>query len=131
MVPHNAAWVIYFPFELEEDDYDLSYELFQEMVSELRDSISDMFPSFAFADSWIGREEHAILENGLGQIVLCEYMGLCSLSFVPTGEREGLSLKFAEQIKPKIEKQYARLRFVARFSNGEAMYEHIRQEATA
>ena len=89
MTAIDAIHVVYFPItigsgcdEIDQDDSDFGYWEWDEFIDDLQEMITVAYPSFLRCDRWDGREEHRILENDLARIVVCEYMGLVSVSLV-------------------------------------------------
>lgn len=53
---------------------------FGEFIAELQDVLQSKFPSLLPANQWRNKEEHTILANDLCEVVVCEYMGMVSVS---------------------------------------------------
>lgn len=107
-----------------EDKCQYAWDIFQEDIIE---QLRGMFPSLQepTENKWYDREGLTILENNLVQIVISEYCGLVSLSFVPycEEEQEGLANHWISSIWEKVCKHIGNLRHVGTFSNGEAIFE--------
>jgi len=90
------------------------------------ESSKSQWPSFYDVDKWLGRENHAILENRYAQIGMSEYCGLVSVWLVPldVDDREvGLRDQWIASIRPRFEKFFSELVKVGTFSNGESVYQ--------
>lgn len=112
------------------DDWDYYCEDFQrEMIR--------AFPSLSECDEWVGREDHALLENDYCRIGVSEYCGLVSMWVQPKdphySENESWDARrdhWIAQIGPKFHKVAGTcfgtaLRKLGSFSNGEGVYERI------
>ena len=116
-----VAYAAHDPSRFEEDDFDF-------VIEDLQNYASTLWPSLSPCDEWLGREDHAILENDHCFIGLSEYCGLISYWLIPKDEewgRNGIAAHWCEQIKAKFLKTFGTLRKVATFSNGEAVFERI------
>jgi len=114
---NNSVWVFYSHVDFEErwewDDY----------VDDLKESIMSRYPSMDPCDKWLGREDHAILENAHAYIGLSEYCGLVSIWCAPKGN-SGLHQHWAESIGSGVMRLIDnRLVKVGVFSNGEAIFQ--------
>lgn len=85
----------------------------------------DLWPSFVGCNKWLGREDHAILENGLGYIGVSCYGSLVSIWFAPKDEYPDLSEHFAKQIEPKFQTSFGTIKRLGTMSNGEGVYERV------
>lgn len=119
--------------EPDQDDWDW-------FVEDLQESVCSLWPSFTKCDEWVGREDHAVMENGLGYIGISEYCGLASIWFAPkpnsyeysdTHNREDLARGFAARIGKKFHASFGTLELMGRFSNGEAIYRGKEEKAAA
>lgn len=107
---------------------------FDLFLEDVRERACDLWPSFCPCDTWLGREDHAIAENGLGYIGVSEYCGVASIWFAPkpndwnyseTRNREALATGFAKRIAPTFYATFGTLRRIGVVSNGEAIYERV------
>lgn len=89
------------------------------------DAAKKAWPSFTECSKWLGREDHAILENSLGYIGLSCYASLVSVWFAPKDEYADLAARFANQISPKFQRLFGTLHKVGAMSNGEGVYEQV------
>ena len=121
---NNSVAVAY--QHIEADEFDAQDE-FDCMVEYITDTAKTLWPSFDKADKWLGREDHAILENRHAYIGISEYCGLVSVWLVPKDENN-LSNNFCEQIKEKFLKNFGTLRRVGTFSNGESVFESLQSK---
>lgn len=136
-VARDALLVTYTQWYDPSEEYIADYWDF--FVEDLQGAVCSLWPSFETCDEWIGREDHAIAENGLGYIGVSEYCGLCSIWFAPkhndynysdTHNREDLAKGFATRIGKKFQASFGTLELLGRFSNGEAIFQ-LKQEAQA
>lgn len=97
-------------------------------VDYLKDASIEAFPSLSVCDKWLGREDHAILENQLVYVGLSEYCGVVSVWVVPKeDEHYAFGVAFANKIEAKLKQIVqdafgVRLNKVGHFSNGEAVF---------
>ena len=114
----------------DEDNYDefLTQLAWDDAIYNLKYEAKEAFPSLEECDEWLGREDHAILENKLVYVGLSEYMNIISVWIVPKdNEYYSLAVYSANQMKEKLEEIVERafglrLNQVGRFSNGEAVF---------
>lgn len=105
-------------------------DAWDDFVVNLRATFKRAFPSMADCDEWLGREDHALLENRHAYIGVSEYCGLVSVWCKAKESRYGdhlpLAHAWAASIKAKAERTLDgfadRLCKVATFSNGESIY---------
>lgn len=115
---------------------DPQYE-FECLVDDVRQCLAEAFPSLQHCDTWLDREDHALLENRYCHIGLSEYCSVVSLWITPKdgdwrdgdgwaamrdnwlGQVDTKFRKVANSILPG-----AMLK-VATFSNGEAVYHRL------
>lgn len=110
-----------------------------DFIWDLRHQAKAQWPSLEDCSQWLGREDHAILENALCYIGLSEYCGLACLWIVPKeihnqyGDNIGdaLSVAWCERIAPKFHSMFGQLRRIGGFSNGTSIYERVNVEAAA
>lgn len=112
--------------EVNYDDYDSwsaedSWEMFVEGI--VYDAINK-WSSFSPTDEWVGREDHAILENTYAYIGVSEYCGLAAVWLLPK-EDNPLAENWCEQISKNFEKMFGEYRKIGSMSNGEGVYEKI------
>jgi len=112
-----------------EDEFEWEY-----FVDDLKEMAVNAFPSLTECDEWLGREDHAILENNFAYFGLSEYCGLVSVWFVlkdfdtyyeDEQRLENLSENWLSTIEDKFRSLFGELRKVAVFSNGETLYERV------
>lgn len=117
----------------DEGNYDefSSQFAFDSALEYLVDSSLEAFPSLEKCDKWLGREDHALLENKLVYVGLSEYCGLISVWVVPKDdEYYAFGVAFANKIKSKLNQVVenafgVRLNKVGQFSNGEAVFNQV------
>jgi len=115
--PSEASDVAYATFE--GDEYD-----FRDAVSEMQAAARRRYPSLSKCDRWIGRENHAVLENRYCTITVSEYCGLVAVAIVP-GSGYSLSDSWCSKVnlEPLVEYFGQALRLKGVFSNGEAIFQ--------
>lgn len=115
------------------------YDEFQWWLEDISEYAKTLWPSFADADKWLSREDHAILENGLCYLGVSEYCGLASIWLVAKEySNDGyssfdvniqpLAENFIRRIAPRFHVAFGQFRKIGTFSNGEAIYENIRKD---
>jgi hypothetical protein len=129
-IPSGAQEVAY--QDVSEHDWDT----FGEFLGNIQDYARELWPSFQPCDTWLGREDHAILENSLCYLGVSEYGGLASIWLVPKDYSSSwlssrdtciypLALNWIARIAPKFHEAFGQYRRIATFSNGESVYERI------
>jgi len=140
-VPSNTIWAFYladptegaFDEETGEYDYVLEDMYWNDFVDELRIAMKSLFPSLDTADEWVGREDRAILENGLVRIGISKYGSIVSFWCIPReDQQEPLAERWGQSIQDKVlealhdmfgnEVYYKH----GTFSNGEGVYGRYR-----
>jgi hypothetical protein len=89
--------------------------------------LQDLFPSVTETDRWLGREDHAVAENGLAYFGASEYCGILALWVVPKDDDYqdigGLANHWIDKAWPRVEERYPhRLYRLGTMSNGESVY---------
>ncbi len=107
----------------DQDDWDI-------VTEDLTEYAPTLWPSLQKCDHWLGREDHALLENDHAFVGVSEYCGLAAFWIVPkcddwTGEPSGLAAHWCDQISDKFRETFGTLRKIATASNGEAFFERI------
>lgn len=129
--PRDAVYVSYASLdgECEHGDWDWHKEDFQREMKRA-------FPSLDDCDSWIGREDHALLENRFAYFGVSEYCGLVAMWVAEKGcsdydsDTTGLRDRWLSQVQQKFRK-VAQTCFgqalvkQGTFSNGEAFFQPI------
>ena len=112
-----------------DEDSQWEWDMFQEDVIQ---QLQSAFPSLDEADSWIGREDHVVLENGHCQVTISEYCGLVAIALVPIEAEyaseagyDNLHSHWCGQISDKFTELLSELNKIGTFSNGEAVFERI------
>ncbi len=146
--PHNASVVAYRHLEpqpvedidedgnetmREPDETDFQWE-FDSLVEDLQEYAPTLWPSLRKCDTWLDREDHALLENDLCYMGISEYCGLVATWIVPKSEHrsgysdehvDNLCAHWISQIEPKFTKTFGALRKLGTMSNGEAAFQCI------
>lgn len=127
--PHNATAVAYLNFEPEYPD-DCQHD-WDDLVEWIKDTAADRWPSLEDCDQWIGREDHAILENGHAYIGVSEYCGLVAVWLVPkedngySHDHSALADRWCSQIASRFRELFGTLRSIGTASNGEQFFERV------
>lgn len=100
---------------------------FESVVEDIQEYAPTLWPSFEKVDKWVGREDHALLENQHAYIGISEYCGLIAIWLLPKDDNDHpqLAQNFVNQIAGKFQKTFGELRKLGSFSNGEGVYERI------
>ena len=105
---------------------------FDSMLEDLQEYAPTLWPSLRKCDEWIGREDHAILENDLCYMGVSEYCGLVATWIVPKNEHrsgysdehvDNLCDQWISQIEPKFLEHFSQLNKVGTMSNGVSIYQ--------
>lgn len=112
---------------------------FDDMLEDLIETCKSEWPSLSEDEKWIGREDHAVLSNGLVRVGISEYCGLLSYWVVARDdvtdqygyERDmtPLAARWASQIEAKFVQYFGNLRKMGNMSNGEGVYQRIDRAA--
>lgn len=112
----------------EPDEFDWDY-----FTEDLTEYAPTLWPSLTACDTWLGRENHALLENSHCYMGISEYCGLASLWIVPKenewGEVSALAANWCAQIEDKFVQTFGELSKVGAMSNGEGVYRRITKDA--
>ncbi len=143
--PHNASAVAYQTIEVRDEDdklvempdeHDLQWA-FESLVEDLQEYAPTLWPSLRKCDEWLGREDHALLENDLAYMGISEYCGLVAVWIVPRTDRYGyestanLCEAWCAQIEAKFLKTFGTLRKLGTMSNGESVFKRVEKEGVA
>lgn len=130
--PRDCTAVCYQNATHIEDSFD-----WDEFVLSIKEKAQTLFPSMSECDTWLDREDHAILENNLAYIGISEYCGLVAIwlksktddyedsHYAEDIRLASLSASWCNRIVPTFESAFSEYKCVGRFSNGEAVYEKI------
>ena len=109
-------------------DYQCVLDYYQERVTEL-------WPSFEPADSWVGDELHVIAENAHSIVAVSEYCGLISINlgakydrqayFADDSELGGLGEHWRKQIADKFLSTFGEYAKLGTMSNGEGVFQKV------
>jgi len=106
----------------------LAQQEFEDFLFEYSEHARRLWPSLVECDTFISREDRAVLENNLVYVGLSEYCGLLSLWVVPKyecgGEPETTALadRWISQIENKFLREFGELIKLGTMSNGEAVF---------
>lgn len=100
----------------------------------LQERCQEAWKSLDTADEWLGREDHAVLENQHCYIGVSEYCRLAAVWLKPKEdndypEHDSLHAHWCNQISKRFEKMFGEYRLIGRASNGEAFFEKIEEAA--
>lgn len=116
--------------EVMREPTDLDY-----MVEDLQEYAPTLWSSLRKCDTWIGREDHALLENDLCYMGISEYCGLVAIWVKSKADdlegswsadearKAALARHWVSQIEDKFRQTWGDLRKIGTFSNGEAIHE--------
>ena len=126
--PHNAVAVTYRELDTDESvDEFIAQENWDDLVDWIRETAQKQWSSFSLCDTWLDKEDHAILENGHAYLGVSEYVGIVSVWLVPKDDRYGnyqpLAHCWCEQIADKFKKTFGTFNRIGTFDNGESVYE--------
>jgi hypothetical protein len=135
-IPCNATEIAY------QDVSEHDRETFQWFLDDIRDHARSLWPSLRDCDTWLGREDHAILENDLCYLGVSEYLGLASVWLVPKDYPDSgyvgghayiypLAVNWISRIAPTFHRAFGQYRRIGTFSNGESVYERIEWQSPA
>jgi hypothetical protein len=126
-IPRGAAITTFVYIEQDEYDGEWVWDDFVECVREL---LTAAFHTLEPCDRWTDREAHAIMTNGHADVVVCEYMGIVSVSLVPHDDNDHpeLSAAWCDRVRRSFDKVLHAafkdnvLRPMSTFSTGETFY---------
>ena len=95
---------------------------FDFVIENMQQHAMSIWTSLSACDKWLGREDHAVLENAHCYMGLSEYCGLVSYWIVPK-EDNNLSKAWCNSIANKFKSAFGTINKVGTFSNGEAVFE--------
>lgn len=109
------------PWDYDADDFSNDLEAVTEYMMEL-------WPSLYPVERWIGNEVHIVLENGLVEVSVSEYMGLVALCIAPRSDFDyedhlGLAKRWISQVSERFLRTFGEYAKLGTFSNGETVYE--------
>lgn len=110
---------------MEEPDEDQVCWAWDDLVEDVRTHSKTLWPSLSDCDVWVGREDHALLQNDHAYVGVSEYCGLVAVWVVPRTdiEHEALAANWCGQIANRFKATWGEYVKVATFSNGEAVYQ--------
>ncbi len=123
--------IAYRQFECD-DMADSQYE-FEYLIDWIRETAKANWTSLVNCDSWLGNEDHAILENDFAHIGISEYCGLVSVWLVDKSElyngysdsHATLCIPWCNKIAPRFLETFSEYRKIATASNGESFFEKV------
>lgn len=121
----NSANVTF--MHLDWDGEESDYMDFQDFIESRRDAAQDLWPSLEPCDKWVGREDHAILENSHAYFGVSEYCGVVATWFLAKDQdndgRQAVADHWVASVGTKLGKHFGNMQKIATMSNGEAVYE--------
>lgn len=126
----NAVETVFIHLELDEED---NHEQFQDFVSNVREVLTEKYPSLTKADRWSGREDHIILENSQVEISVSEYCGLVAVCLAPLNsyDNEAFNQAVAGRMAKSFDKYLTKafkpsvLKSLGHASNGEQFFTKV------
>ena len=127
---HRNAYTTFFTHVDFEESWEWDY-----FIEDIRCILKGKYKSLYDVDRWVDREDHVILENEIAEISVSEYCGLVAICLAPRNdprvyEFEPLCESWCRQIckgfNDILNKSFDGLRMIGRFSNGEAVFERIK-----
>jgi hypothetical protein len=129
-IPCGALEVAY------QDVSEYEWDTFPCFLQDIQAYAKRLWPSLRECDTWLDREDHAILENDLCYLGVSEYCGLASIWLVPKEYPDSgcfradaylypLAVHWIERVAQKFHKIFGHYRKLGTFSNGESIYEKI------
>lgn len=121
--PSSAFAVAYDQFESREDYEDNELD-WLDYVEQAKQKVLKLWPSFVPCDIWLGREDHAVLENNFAFFGISEYCGVVCLWLAgrDEGYNPGLATRWKNQVEQKFRDQFGTLVKLGTFSNGESVF---------
>lgn len=101
-------------------------DAWDDFIEWIREQATELFPSLYNEDTWLGREDHAVLANQHCYIGVSEYCGLVSIWVVPKeddNDNNGLAQHWCASIEKKFNNAFGTLNKIGRFSNGACVFE--------
>lgn len=114
--PHNSI-VTFTAFDYDDEAFDF--------IENLEETARALWPSFWKCNEWLGRENHAVLENKHTYFGVSVYCGLVALWLVPKNDNDPLAWRWINQIEKKFYKTFGTFRKISCASNGECFFEKI------
>jgi len=125
--PSDCSAVCFRSFECE-GEFDAEFEL-EYFVDWIKESATAKFPSLCECDKWLGREDHAILENDHACVGVSEYCGLVAIWLKAKDEYPNdhpeLSRSWTDRVSDTFHGLFAEYRKLGHISNGEGVFEKI------
>lgn len=109
------------------DDQDDFSWVFEDLVDGVAYTAQTFWRSFEPCDTWLGREDRAILRNRHAYLGVSEYCGLVAIWLVvrDDAESQALAEKWVAQVAPTFLEQFGTLRRIGTASNGEAFFQSL------
>lgn len=109
------------------EEVDASEFAYDDLIKDFTQYAPTLWPSLYEADKWIGREDHALLANGLVRMGMSEYCGLVAYWIIAREDIDHpeLAARWVRQIEATFEKTFGRYKKIGHMSNGEGVYAPI------
>ncbi len=106
----------------DQDAVDWAYETAQDFFTE---SCRTTWPSLEECDTWLGREDHALLRNRHAYFGMSTYCGVIAYWLVMHGDAgsPALAERWIAQVAADFQATFGSLRKIGTASNGESFYE--------
>lgn len=138
--PRNSIVVAFNTWGKQPDDWDETKlgewhggDFEMDVIWDVQNYAPTLWPSLEECDQWLGREDHAILENCHCYVGVSEYCGMVAYWIVAKDddERRGLHEAWCRKIAAKFEQTFGKYRKLGNFSNGTAAYKAIAPDGCA
>lgn len=108
-------------------DLDSDEDCFDFVLEDARESAGSAWPSMEKCDTWLDREDHAIMENGHAYFGVSEYCGLAAYWLVAKQDlaNQPLADHWVSSQGPKLRDMFATLAKVGTMSNGEVVFTRV------
>lgn len=105
------------------------HEFKWDVIEPYQERLKELFPSLTECDEWIGREDHAVMENNLAYFGVSEYCGTVAYWAVPKEDDYynpglvGLASRWLDSVANKFHNAFGSMQRIGVMSNGCAVYQ--------
>ena len=137
-VEPSHYWEVHDGFECRDNECDSSCDHiydYQCVLDYYQERVTELWPSFQPADSWVGNELHVIAENAHSIVAVSEYCGLISINlgakydrqayFADDSDIAGLGAHWRAQIESKFLSTFGEYAKLGTMSNGEGVFQKV------